>query len=195
MSTIKWTLAKYSVQHDIAAMIDVGKTTISPQNSAKRRARCITWQDAEAIASQVAKRLTETEACLNLNIPVKLWFQFKDRNGNRPKVEELLTRMRAGQIKAHLENIELAETGSGPHARADWRASHALLAMKSPERFGTQAGGQQPTAQVDTAHLAKVLALMISATSQINNGPPPQVIDVQPLQIDNTGPSDQIKPV
>ena len=122
----------------------------------KRRARRIVWQDAVAIADMVAKRMTEAEACETLDINPRHWYRYKERAGKRPKIDALLTRMRARQIKAHIENMEDAEHGRNGH-RIDWRPSLELLRIKAPERFGQQQpAGLQVTVSVDDAKLKRI---------------------------------------
>ena len=108
----------------------------SPPQPRKRR---ISKQDIEAICSMVAKRMTESEACRTLDIEPKVYFRYKEHARHKREIDAILERTRGAMIKAHLENIEDAEHGRNGH-RPDWRASHALLAIKSPERF---AQGQQ----------------------------------------------------
>jgi len=152
-------------------------TTDQPLNQVKRRARRITWQDCEAIASQVAKRLTESEACHNLGIEPRVWFLFKNKAANLDKIQALLERMRGAQIKAHLENIEQAERGQGPHARADWRASAHLLAIKAPDRFSDRVQASQQASQPMIAESTLRLVL-----DKLFQQPKPPAIDCEQVK-------------
>ena len=129
-------------------------------------ARRISWQDAEAIAQQVAKRLTESEAALNIGIDPKRWFRFKQRVLDQDKYDILLTRMRAAQIKAHIENIESFEA-------KDWRASDRLLQIKCPERFNDR----QP--QHHDHQPAINLTLIMNTLEKVYAG---QVMDADPVK-------------
>ncbi|MDE2097587.1 MAG: hypothetical protein KGL39_10100 [Patescibacteria group bacterium] len=97
--------------------------------------RKITIEDVEAIAEMMAKRITETGACLILGIKPESWFHFKQRAKNENKFAQLLTRAREAQLNSHLENIESFQV-------KDWRASHALLQLKAPDRFCQQQSPQ-----------------------------------------------------
>ena len=112
----------------------------SQETPPKARKRRISPQDIEAICSMVAKRMTESEACRTIGIEPRVYFRYKENVRHKREIDSLLERTRAVQIKAHVENIEDAEHGRNGH-RPDWRASHALLAIKAPERFAQQ---QQP---------------------------------------------------
>lgn len=94
--------------------------------------RKITPSDAERMAELMADRITEAGAALILKIKPMQWYQWKERH--KTKFEEVYTRIREFSIKERIDNIKRAESGGRP----DWRASHALLKIKDPERFGDQ---------------------------------------------------------
>lgn len=106
-------------------------------------------QDMEAVCALVAtRRLTETEAASLQGIGQEQWFNFKDRNKNRPKFDEIVTRIRAANINSCLNSIDEAgdpqqfvnRAGETVERSGDWRAK-AWLAERvlSPARFGQQA--------------------------------------------------------
>ena len=99
----------------------------------KSKARRITSEDVQDMAKLMAKRITETGACLILGIKPETWFKFKVRAHNACKFEKVLTHARESQLAGHMANIEAFQV-------KDWRASHALLQLKAPERFSPQAG-------------------------------------------------------
>lgn len=94
----------------------------------------IDTNDALAIADLVAKRLTEKEACILLNIEPTAWFTYKSRNKDCDIFSNAVARIRAEKVRAHLENIESAGYGLNGH-RADWRASDRYLERIDPARF------------------------------------------------------------
>ena len=137
-----------------------------PQVKSKKRR--ITLADVEEMAKLMAKRITETGACLIIGIKPETWFTFKSRGNNNSKFSNILARVRESQLKSHLENIEAFQI-------KDWRASHALLQLKAPERFGAQQGasGQPITAIISDQAMRSIMDRLYPKQSQ--------VIDVQTL--------------
>jgi hypothetical protein len=160
---------------------------VAPQtalNPPKRRARRITMQDAEAIAEQVSKRLTETEACYNLDIEPKRWWLFKQRHGVVPKFEALCTRMRAAKIQDCIDKVDKCGNGEGMK-QPDWRAKAFLLQVIAPERFNMNIQQSTPDQSRSTllADFAKALAVCMQSLQPKQA----QVIDVTPVkQIENS---------
>jgi hypothetical protein len=137
----------------------------------KTISRKITAPDIKAIADLVAKRITETGACLILGIEPRRWFTFKQRGKNQSRFDSLLTRTKEGQLAGHMANIEQFQV-------KDWRASHALLQLKAPERFGQQQGqGQQTLVAIISDQAMKAIADRIYGQPK-----PSQVIDVQEVK-------------
>ena len=91
--------------------------------------RKITHADVQEMARLMAKRITETGAALIIGIKPETWFHFKAKPKNQAKFEQILMHVREAQLEGHLDNIERFQI-------KDWRASEALLRLKSPERFG-----------------------------------------------------------
>lgn len=123
-------------------------------------------QDAEAVASYVARRITETGACLLLNIKPETWMVWKTRNKNSARFEKVLHRVRETKIDATLKQIDEAGDewereyiGKDGEVRSikvkgDWRAK-AWIAERvlAPERFADRrnenAATGQPVVQVN----------------------------------------------
>jgi hypothetical protein len=95
----------------------------------KLRAR-LTCRDAEDMASLIAMRLSETEACAKLNIPRRTWVDWKARHQEDFAV--VLDRIKGERIAAHLKNIE-------NFSAKDWRASECYLEKTEPSRFASRA--------------------------------------------------------
>lgn len=118
--------------------------------------RRITKKDIESMAKLVAKRITETGACLMLGIKPETWFNFKLRQQNQSKFEESIAHFRESKLNDCLESIDKAgdeisfqnEDGTHSIKRGDWRAK-AWLAERvlAPERLGQQQTGQ-PQVQI-----------------------------------------------
>lgn len=90
--------------------------------------RKLTMQDVKAVAELVAKRLTETEACLQLEINPQQWFQFKNRSKRSEKFESTVSRVKGAKIQACMETLE--EAGKAVNAKTgipEWRAADRFL--------------------------------------------------------------------
>ena len=127
--------------------------------------RRISRQSAEAIAKLVAKGQTETEAVYLLDeFTPKQWFNWKSKRKRSAEFTDILTRTKAARIQHHLDNVDQAAIGAGPHKRADFRASMAALAWTAPERFAPQQAGTTTTNNVlaiggDANQVAKLIAM------------------------------------
>ncbi len=134
------------------------KSKDSTKAVAKRSAN-IRESDAVAVAELVAKRLTEKEACLLLDIPPAAWFTWKSRNKDNAKFGDTVARVRAASVKAHIDNIESAGYGQNGH-RADWRASECYLKVTDPMRFNEKLAMLAPseTDALADSLLSKMLA-------------------------------------
>ena len=147
------------------------------------RSRRITASDVRSMGDLLAKRITESGACQILGIKYDTWRKFKVKGKNAARFANVLEHAREKKIKAHIENIEDAAVGAGPHARADFRASLAILELTDRQRFGR--GDEQQTAQqsatITIDRMKEIMAIMAPAAGQLAapvNGP---VIDVQPV--------------
>ena len=98
------------------------------------RNRRIKPSDVEAIADLCAEQLTESEACYQLGIVPKQWFNFKLKKHNQLEYDSILTRIKGARVKCMLDEIRKAAQGKDG-VRHDWRAADRLLAVVAPERF------------------------------------------------------------
>lgn len=106
------------------------------------KSRKITAHDVKLICNLVAKRITETGACLLVGIKPTQWFVWKQRAKNKAKFDTMLELIKESQVSGHIENIERFQV-------KDWRASHALLQIKAPERFGQREQSSNTTVTVN----------------------------------------------
>ena len=90
---------------------------------------------------------------------------------HQEQFEKLLTRTKEGQLNSHLQNIEAFQV-------KDWRASHALLQLKAPERFGQQ----QVASQTPVVAIISDAAMKSIADRIYGQPKPSQVIDVQEVK-------------
>ena len=145
--------------------IDYLITMISDMNDAistPKRRRKLTIQDLEAIADCVATmKLTETEACLHLDIPVQQWQCWKSRAKHSVKFESLITRTRAnhiaglvGKIKNAGDDFEITlPNGKTVARRGDWRANAFILEKTAPQFAPVQQSAvPQVTVQIGIIH-------------------------------------------
>jgi hypothetical protein len=104
-------------------------------------------REITAICELLSQRLTEREALQVLGIREATWYRWKSRAKNTERLGKLLDRITGAKIKTHLANIEDGAVGAGPHKRADWRASQAILAIIDRNRYGNQPPPTEPTRQ------------------------------------------------
>ncbi len=144
---------------------DMNQVIITP-----KRRRKLTIQDVQAIAECVATlKLTETEACLHLDIPVKQWQCWKNRAKHSANFESIITRTRASNIAGLVNKIK--EAGEDYEIqlpndkvvtkRGDWRANAFVLERVEP-RFQQNTNQPAPasiTLQIGIIHdqLKKVI--------------------------------------
>jgi hypothetical protein len=189
------TFARFKL--DFVEMIADAEQTSSV---AKPKRHKINETDVKQMADLIAKRITETGACLMLGINPQTWFKWKIRARHAAKFENVLTHARETKLKACIEAID--ESGDSkeinlPNGKTytkngDWRAK-AWLAERvlAPERLGdaqNQVTNQTVNifgmASQDIAKLAsKVFAkqLVNSANpelAQIASKPEPKQIEV-----------------
>ena len=121
--------------------MDMIKTSKEPKQRKGKR-RKLTIQDLEAIADCVATmKLTETEACLHLDIPVQQWQCWKSRAKHSARFESIITRTRANSIAGLVSKIQRAgddqeitlPNGKVINKRGDWRAPAWLLEKTAPQ--------------------------------------------------------------
>ena len=142
--------------------------TTAPAKTPKRRK--LTLQDAEAVASMViGHKITEVEACLNLDINPDQWRVFKCRNANGTAFATTCTRMRGSEIIHSMQTIKNCGDGVGMK-QPDWRAHAFRLGVIAPERFGAQAGTQAPGPAINSLtddSMARLLSMLRSSHSPI----------------------------
>ena len=146
--------------------------------------RKITLKDVRDIADLVAKRITETGACLMLDIEPRRWFRFKQRAKNQEKFDTLVHRIREQKLNDCIESIDKAGDDADIMVgdkvitkRGDWRAKAWMVERAiAPDRFGDRQNvtAQQPS--IPIADLAKALEL---ACKRIDNS---KAIDVQEVK-------------
>ena len=122
--------------------------------------------------------MTDQEACLHLGIKPESWYAWKSKSRNESRNVQVLTQARAAAIDMQIRNIEDGAIGAGPHKRADWRASHALLGIIDPSRFGQQQGQDASRPAVHAPQTVNVWLTAVYADK-----PAGQVVDVQAKQI------------
>lgn len=148
------------------------------------RARKLINEDIEAIARLCATRkLTETEACLVLDINPQQWTVFKSRNRRNEVFNTLITRLKGQKIETLINRIESASddmeipTAKGTMLkRGDWRAAAWITERIAPERFALQQSAEQAPAPIinvavmsDT--LKRIYDVQQAITGEINGKP------------------------
>jgi hypothetical protein len=144
----------------------------------KRLSRRITEQDAQFIAKQVARGLTETHAVQILDkFTVKRWWAWKGKLGRAGKMSALFSRLTALRMDNLVENIEDAATGRRNGVRHDWRAAQ-FLASVVDERFRSNKPDTNVNVQVallDSSSMDRIKAQVLNdrdkgKTKVIENG-------------------------
>jgi hypothetical protein len=154
---------------------------MQPAAGREHRRRRFDEQSLEEYAILAAKRFNDEEICAIMGWNVGTFKVWKSKAKNHSTLANLVTRARAAKLQAHLANIEAAGFGEGAHARADWRASHAILGIMDSSRFGQQrqdTGTVNNTAIVVSAGgedgLRKLVELFAKqATAQVASSPAP----------------------
>ena len=154
-------------------------TPKTPPNQPKRRRLRIGEREIRSMAELMAKRLNEAEAARILGIEPRSWYKWRQRMRNEGRFTALLENLTGVRLAAHLQNIELAAVGAGPHKRADWRASSFVLAATAPDRFTTTGGAPQAPTAPTPALPATINFWLGAAYAHANAAPAPaQVVDV-----------------
>jgi hypothetical protein len=148
-----------------------------PQARKPRRLR-IGEREVVAMCECLAQRMTERESCQVLGIEERTWYRWKNHARNSERLRKYLDRITGQKIATHLGNIEAGAIGAGPHKRADWRASQAILGIIDRNRFSPTA----PPPPVQTAAPtppATVNVWIDLAYAQVAEQKPGEVVDVQ----------------
>ncbi len=157
--------------------------------------RKITSKDIQEIATLMSKRISETGAVLMLQIRPQSWFNWKSKEKNKRKFEELFTRIREKKLNSIIEAID--ESGESreinlPNGKTytkngDWRAK-AWIAERvlAPERFSDR---QQAESTTPAQALADEVLLKIAAGMRASrtSKPTAQVIDIEPVKMIEQG--------
>jgi len=165
----------------------------SPIAPSKRRK--ITLRDVEEISKLMAKRITESGACLLLDIRPDTWFNWKSKQANESKFKEIFTRIREAKLNACLEAIDEAgekrtyvnKKGEVCEASGDWRAK-AWMAERAyaPDRFSDRQ--QAPVTnnlilgELETKRLLETIYGASKPTVECQ--PVSKAIDVQAVGVD-----------
>lgn len=156
-----------------------------PEMLPKKRKLRIGEREITAMCQMLAQRMTERESCQVLGIAEATWYRWKSHARNSERLRKFLDRITGEKIRTHISNIEQGAIGAGPHKRADWRASKALLEIVDPSRYGQQQS--QPPAvapAVQPATIAKWLANAFPA--QVSAPPAGAVVDTTETPIIDT---------
>ena len=175
-------------------------TAILPQPPTQIR-RKITLDDMREVAKMVVYRMTETEACLQLDIQPKHWFSWKNKAKRMGKFEEIMTRIRGARLAGNLEQIKKAAEGKDG-VRHDWRAADRLNAVISPDRYAQAQAGNVTTNQIVIAaggeeQLRKLIAVYVGQ-KEINAGTCQEtslLADAVKSQDNSTKPADSSKAI
>ena len=155
-----------------------------------KRRRKLTEVDIKAIADLItARKLTETEACISLDIKPEQWQVWKCRGKHGSKFESLIARARTENIKILLGRIDSASqdaeieiNGKVITKRGDWRAA-AWLAEKTDARFQDAQAPANVTNNLQIVALHETLKKVFN--SPIVNSSP--VCDVDRVSIADDG--------
>jgi len=128
----------------------------------------------EAVAALVSRGLTESEACRQLAIRPKSYFNFKSTRRNDERFKELLEKFRASRID------EKSAFGKGMKQR-DWRAAKFLLEVADRNRFNTDKPAVEMSvgsAHIITPDMAEIISGMVQERLALEA----RVIDCPPVK-------------
>ena len=158
-------------------------TATNKEHSARARPkRRIDGATIAEIAKLCAKQLTESEACRQLGIKPRQWFNWKDKHNRAEMFAELLEAFRADRIDQLISRIEKSAEGEGLK-QPDWRAAQYLLSVVDRKRFSQSApANEQPTMppQVNVQVIAE-LSRLVFGEAEVNPAPPPKQIAGNPV--------------
>lgn len=125
-----------------------GKLAVEPPKR-KERARKIRMCDIEGIVERMVEfGMTESEACHDLKIRPKQWFNFKNRDKVKVEFEESISRVRGLSLKNGVSRIK--EAGEDWHdgkftRRGDWRATAWHMEnIVAADRLGDRRNASEP---------------------------------------------------
>ena len=172
---------------------DTAKSSEIPRTRAKPR-RKIDPGVISAIARLCAKSLTESEACRQIGIEPRHWFDWKNRASRSDKFAALLEEFRAGRIDDLIAKIENAADGVNMK-QPDWRAAAHLLSIADAKRFSDS--GMRNAVQI-SVNAPSVWAPVLSdqrmdeILARLAAKQPPKAIEIstsaKPMQLENAKP-------
>jgi len=163
------------------------KTSETPTRTRARRK--IDPGVISAIARLCAKSLNESEACRQIGIEPRHWFDWKSRASRSEKFAALLEEFRAGRIDSLIAKIENAADGVNMK-QPDWRASAHLLAIADAKRFSDSGMRASVEVNVNLRQIVDVNSPEIRA--MLDKYPLPKPVEiaasVEPKQLENAKP-------
>jgi hypothetical protein len=151
----------------------------SPGDLSRKR-RKLTQRDIEDIAKLLAKRVTETGACLLLGIRPQTWMNWKAKHKNTSKFKEVFERVREAKINAVIDQIDEAgdkrtyvnKKGEVVECSGDWRAK-AWIAERvlAPERFADKRNDTAPAQPTINVNIFTELARQVYGQAVIEVKP------------------------
>jgi hypothetical protein len=144
----------------------VAGTTAENEDISSPARRRIDRRAIEAVAAMVSRGLTESEACRQLNIRPKTFFNFKATRKNDERFAELLEKFRSARIEDLIKDIEKSAKGIGMKQR-DWRASKFLLEVLDRQRFNTDRPVDQATTIRNTTNNVILIEAVKRAYAQV----------------------------
>ena len=157
-------------------MQGMAKTNDIPTRT--RPIRRLNASTIEEIARFCARNLTESEACRQLGINPRVWFNWKEKHNRKGKFTDQLERLRAIRIDVLLDRIEKCAEGVNMK-QPDWRAAAHLLTLTDYRRFSASAGTVMDTApQRESITLDRMREIM----AMTQPAPPANVVDCEPVK-------------
>ena len=139
----------------------------SNPDAIKRRCRRITMDDANWIADQVARGLSESHAVALLNkFSANQWFSWKSKGKRAGKIANILTRTIAGRMSNLMDSIECAaipDRAKAAGVRFDWRAAQFAGGLHDENWRNTPQAGTTTNNVLaiggDAGQVAKLIAM------------------------------------
>ena len=143
------------------------------------------------IAKLVARGLTESESCRQLEINPAKWFDWKSRCNREQKFGDKLEKLRAVRLDWLLDQVEKSAAGEGLKMR-DWRASKFLLEVLDRRRFNTdkpvvELNVNQPWHKISEKRMREIEAMVEASHPKIQSkAAPAQIQDAQIVSSDES---------
>ena len=168
----------------------------APEARKPRRLR-IGEREIKAMCECLAVRMTERESCQVLGIEERTWYRWKSHARNSERLSRFLDRITGEKIKTHIGNIEAGAVGAGPHKRADWRASQAILGIVAARYLPQQPPPEQPRPAVSAATVQVWISNGYGQLAEIVDAPEVKALPSPPAELkiaDGVGRSDWNEP-